>query len=251
MTTDIFIRTYAGDAGWLAYCLRSVDRFTSGFSRIIVTCPEYSVPEIKPLAEKHGCEFYACEKMHDEDYVGQQATKLLADTWCDADNILHLDADTVFIRKTVPEDYARDGRLVILKTPYSLVGDACCWKEVTLSATGIPVEYEYMRRMPLVYPRALYGAAREVIEKHNGKTFREFIACIPGRHFSEFNVLGAVAEALHPEWFYFLDTTAGELPEPTVKQFWSWGNLSVAIQDEMERTLAGGVTPGLPKAIPL
>lgn len=58
------------------------------------------------------------------------------------------------------------------------------------------------------------------------------------RHFSEFNVMGAIAERFMPEKFRFIDTNVEELPPLYCKQFWSWGGITPEIAAEIEKTLA-------------
>ena len=34
--TDIFIKTYPGDFIWLEYCIRSIEKFVTGFRDIVI-----------------------------------------------------------------------------------------------------------------------------------------------------------------------------------------------------------------------
>lgn len=235
MKTDIFIRTYKGDAHWLSYCLRSIKKFCTEFGELVIVCPADSEYLIRPLAEEYGAKFFTCPRLHADDYMGQQATKMMADTWCNGDAICFVDSDVVFTRPVTPADIITDNKIVLLKTAYSEI--ECPWQKYTEQATGLPVEFEYMRRLPLTYPRSLLPVVRKHLENTHGKTFEEFIGEIPGRHFSEFNVLGAIADHLNVDSIRWLNTTVDDIPDVFIKQFWSWGGLTDEISKQIEEIL--------------
>jgi hypothetical protein len=235
--TTIFIRTYDKDAPWLRYCLMSLVKFASGFDHVVITTPKESDRVIRPLAEEFGCLYDVCDTMADDDYVGQQATKMHADTWCSGEVICFVDSDLVFLRPFTPSCLVDEaGRLTMLKTRYDTI--KCPWQSITSGVVGFPVEWEYMRRFPLSYPRSLLPIARAHIEKVQGIEFGAFIRRIPGRFLSEFNALGAIAEKYMPEQFVMSDTAGlSELPPLYAKQFWSWGGITHEIRTEIETIL--------------
>lgn len=236
-TVDIFIRTYAGDAQWLPYCLRSIHKFCSGFSNLIIVTPESSKSVIKPIASEFGADFFVCDQLNIDDYVGQQGTKMLADTWCKSDSICFVDSDVIFIRDTTPNLIISDsGCIDMIKTAYNTI--ECPWQSITEKAVGFPVEFEYMRRLPLTYNRDLLEFTRTHIEKTHGRTFHQFIAEVPGRELSEFNILGAIAEKFMPEKFNFINSSIDPLPELYIKQFWSWGGITEEVQETINNLLS-------------
>lgn len=238
MTTSLFIRTYHGDAPWLRYCLRSIEKFTRGFNQKVIVTPESSHFAIHPLAEEFGWEYDVCPLLANDDYVGQQATKMMADQWCSGEVICFVDSDLLFTREFTPECLVDgDGKILMLKTRYDTI--ECPWQPITEKVVGFPVEWEYMRRFPLAYPRELLSITREHIERVHGKSFEQFIRDIPGRHVSEFNVLGAIAEKYMPERFHMIDTGSGEeFPPLYAQQRWSWGGITPEIAEETEKILA-------------
>jgi len=236
-TIDIFIRTYVGDAQWLPYCLKSIHKFCKNFSNIIIVTPESSKIVIEPIASEFGTEFYICDKLNTDDYVGQQGTKMLADTWCKSDAICFVDSDVIFIRDTAPNlIISESGCINLVKTAYNTI--ECPWQSITENAVGFPVEFEYMRRMPLTYNRDLLEFTRTHIEKNCGRTFTQFINEVSGRELSEFNILGAIAEKFMPEKFNFIDSSKDPLPELYAKQFWSWGRVTPDIKQQIEEILS-------------
>jgi len=237
MTTSIFIRTYDKDAAWLRFCLRSLRMFATGFDETVVVTPKESDHAIRPLAEEFGCRYGTCPRLSHDDYIGQQATKMTADNWCSGDIICFVDSDQVFRRPMDASDFVdKDGKVAMLKTRYSEI--ECPWQPVTSRIVGFPVEYEYMRRLPLAYPRNVLFVARRHIEGTHHMAFEDFIRRVPRREFSEFNVLGAAAEAFCPDQFTIRDTaTVPDLPPPFSRQFWSWGGVTPEIEREIETIL--------------
>lgn len=237
MNTSLFVRTYAKDAAWLRHCLRSLEKFATGFLQKVIVTPKDSHEVIQPLAAEFGWEYDVCEELAQESYVSQQITKLMADQWCSGENICYVDSDVIFTRPFSPECLVdEDGKILLLKTAYDTIESP--WRPITEQVVGFPVEFEMMRRLPLTYPRELLQKTRDHIEQTHGKSFKDFAREIKGRHFSEFNVMGAIAERFMPEKFRFIDTNVEELPPLYCKQFWSWGGITPEIAAEIEKTLA-------------
>lgn len=225
----IFIRTYKNDLPWLEYCLRSIQKFVTGCDEIVICIPE---PQ-KSLLDSWGltkerivtCPVYA------DDYLGQQISKLKADEYCQSDRILFVDSDCVFNRQVNIKDLKPE----IYKTHYSKVGDAICWKEPTEKALKKKVNYEYMRRLPLMYLSDTVKDCREYLELTHGVTVEQYITSQPFRKFSEFNVLGAFAEKFSDK-YTFLNTDNG-VKEGMILQSWSWGGITPEIKTKIEDIL--------------
>jgi hypothetical protein len=229
MTTDIVIRSYRGDFPWLTHALKSINMRAKGFRDIHIIVPQGQADDLKHLTlEKlHECPVYA------DDYLGQQITKLMADTYTDADFILHFDSDTVFTREVTPETFMVGGKTIQYYEPYSKLS-GCPWQTVVSEVLGWVPENEFMRRFPFVYPRWVYGQLRGFIEEKYSKTLEEFILERPYRSFSEFNVIGAYLWAMHHDKFEWRDP----LGDPAyVRQFHSWDGIDAHIE-EVERLLA-------------
>lgn len=236
MTTSLFVRTYKGDAAWLRYCLRSLEKFATGFHQKVIVCPVDSHEVIQPLAAEFGWQYDVCEEVAPDGYLSQQFTKLAADKWCSGDAICFVDSDLCFTRPFSPECLVdEDGKIILLKTRYDTI--ECPWQPITESVVGFPVEWEMMRRFPLTYPRELLRMTRDHIELTHMVSLERFFQGIKGRELSEFNVLGAIAEKFMPERFRFVDTGVEELPPLYSLQRWSWGGITPEIAAETERIL--------------
>lgn len=233
MKVDLFIKTYPADHAWLIYCLRSIQRFTSGFRNIIVVS-----------SQGHPAPIGSCEvgfevQEHGDGYMNQQVVKLHADAYSDADFFVYQDSDTVFTRPITPEDLIANGKPRWLYTPYSSIesGDGQTWKEPTSRVMVQPVEYEFMRRHCFCIPRWALDGFRQWMWKVHGMSLERYIQNQPLREFSEFNSIGAWL------WFHHHDkvewqNTDENLGQSYVLQKFSHGGLSDSIRAELEAALA-------------
>ena len=231
---DIFIRTYSADLKWLSYCLRSIEKYCTGFRDVIIVIPQsqhHLLTGFSLTKEK----ISTCPDYKD-DYLGQQITKLEADRYTDADFILFTDSDTLFTQPVTPKDFTREGKPLILKTKYEKVESAIIWKAVTEKALGFPIAFEFMRRLPFCYHSSTLNAVRNHIKERHNKDYSDYIQTQPNRAFSEFNTVGAYADKFEQDKYDFQDTDEG-LPTLYVRQFWSWGGLTEEVMAEIEKIL--------------
>lgn len=234
MTCDIFIRSYDKDFEWLSYCLRSIQRFATGFRSIVVVTPHGQVP---PTGTAEVC--YQVAEIGDQ-YLQQQSDKLHADHFTDAEFILFMDSDTIFTRPICPDDVIVDNRKPRwLMTPYSSLSgdDVMVWKTVTEKVIGHWVYFEFMRRHPLVVPRWALREFREWVHKVHGYTLERYIMNQPDRHFSEWNAIGAWLWHYHPSRIHWMNT---ETDPGTcfVHQSYSYGGLNPDLRQHLESALA-------------
>lgn len=263
MTCDIFIRTYHKDIPWLQHLLKSIQAYASGFRNIIIAVPASSAQLVRDGLNLNTSTFATVYTVPDyeNDYLGQQVTKLHADLFCRSEYILFIDSDCVFTTKTMPENYVdQNGRPHLLRTPYAAISqDAQRWKGITEKALGFECPYETMRRMPLVYRKYDLVLFREWFKENRGKLLEKYILEQPGNDFSEFNAIGSWLEKFHSVRYNIVDTheahtevksikrgkgvqekeetTYIDLPTPpsNVKQFWSWGGITPEILAEMAK----------------
>lgn len=230
---DIFVKSWEGDREWLHYCLRSVEKFASGFSEVILVLPN-GMGFVNPLCKR----WLIHEPEGEDSYLRQQKEKLYADTLTDATHILFLDSDTIFTCPVTPQTYLKDGRILWMMTPWEKTNTP--WRPIVEKFMGQPVEFEFMRRHPTVVPRWLLAAVREFCLKQHGMPLDQYVMSQPHREFSEFNVLGAFAYAFHRDQFYWVNTEEvppDEWPELTVKQGFSWDGLTDDVRQEFEAIL--------------
>lgn len=232
MITDIFIKTYSKDIQWLAHCLRSITYHCRGFRRVVLVVPENEAK----LYDRFSVGKLVAAREHGIGYLWQQVCKLQADKYCeDAEAVLYVDSDCVFVRECTPESFCQNDKPIVYMTPWDRVGAARCWKEPTEKAMKETVNWEYMRRLPcLFFTRTLRDAAEWFVQNHP-KPINEYVVSQPGRHFSEFNFLGAWAHRHHPELYQFVNTEEVTMPPVFAKQFRSWDGITYLTRRELEK----------------
>jgi FkbM family methyltransferase len=227
ITCDIFIKTYTKDAEWLDYCRRSIARFGTGFHNVVIIGDQ-----------KEYC---------DDGYLSQQIYKVYADTFTDADWILHMDSDAMFTRPVSPETYLIDGKPRWMITPNSDLEKSLPWFEVIREFMGENAEFEFMRRFPFLFPRWFYPQFRQFILTQHGVDAETYIKNRPNRSFSEFNCMGAFAYKFLRDKFHWIDTSKDPWPELTVDQLWSHGGLTEENKARREKILSGEPAQKLPE----
>ena len=238
---DIFIRTYPVDYPWLAFCLRSIAQYATGFRKIWIVTPEQP---LGTLPSGTDIEWKVMNEEAPDGYLSQQIHKLYADviTNYEADYILHIDSDTLFTRPVTPADFFAGGwsagKLIWYYTPYEQTETP--WKPITEKFMKVEVKNEFMRRLPMMVPRFLYDELRKNCFSNHNLILSDYIRKQPYREFSEFNVLGAMAFIHHQDDFEWINTTKGEMPEPFARQFFSWGGLTDEVKAEIQTILGGG-----------
>jgi hypothetical protein len=244
MTTSILVKSFPKDFSWLAYCLKSIHKFATGFSEIVVVIPEGSnlpltqerlikIPEPGESATSAG--------NHGAGYAYQQVVKMNADKYCASDYVCHLDSDCVFTRPVTPSDLMVDGKPLWLMTPFVEIlptdKNLVAHVESMKRFSGVNPEFEYMRRHSQVIPRWAYGCFREYCLSQHKKTFEEYAMTQGFRGVSEFNLMGQFLHREFPNFIHFHDTRFG-LPESFVLQHWSWDGLTDEVRDKLEKILA-------------
>lgn len=230
--TDLFCVTYAPDAVWLEYMLRSIDKYARQFRRTVVMYPTTDEAVLGPICAAHPSVTGIAFEQGADGHLDQNALKTSPDLHSDADFFLHIDSDCVFTAEATPLDYATDGKPDIWWEFYTELGPdkvpgGVPWREITQHALGIPVQVETMRRFPFLYPRWLYKATRERIERAHEMPFREYVRTAPRlggafHSYSEFNALGCMAFYEFGDQFFSLKHVSTSPTKPSkMNQYWS------------------------------
>lgn len=220
MNHEIFIVSCEKDFPWLRQCLRSVTRFAQGYSGCTIFIPEHEIPrfEIHPDCEPQAESGYfriVTAPARDPGHMFQQAIKCQADLYCPRANYIHhVDSDSFFVESRGPELQFQGGLPVMPFCRYAWIETghpgALAWKHSTERALNFRVECEFMRQMPLVYPRELYSLLRHRIESQHGATLMDYVMQCKVNHFyesfSEFNCLGALAFKWYQHLFWWSNT---------------------------------------------
>lgn len=188
-TVDVFIRSYHRDRAWLALALRAIARYLHGHRRVVVVVPRASRERMGDTgnATVEYCEDYA------DDYLGQQLTKLHADLCTDADIILHLDSDQVFV---APCDVRQlfDGARI--RIDYRADGNRPAtdgWRRAARDFFGDEPPWDLTAPPPLAVPRELYAGLRAFCLHRHGCTLADYALRQGADRFCEFALLRGYA----------------------------------------------------------
>lgn len=224
----VLIRSYDGDAKWLAYTLPRLLQRATGYNDLVVTGIPSQCEQVARICAEHGVEFKPDEESAKipNGYLNQQYTKMRAHLFLENDYIAHVDSDILALEGADFNNLMDGDKAVILWDAWEDVGDAQCWRNCTAYALGQDPKFEFMRRLPLVYHRDTQRDCCAFIEQTHNESLLEHIA--RGSRFSEFNVLGAYAWRFERDKYKWVqgkwdNTVTG------FKWFWSHGNMEEQI----------------------
>lgn len=223
MTTSIFIRSYRSDRFFLDYLLRSLEKFASGFLETVVCLPVGDEPHFEHT-DFRGARVTWTKDPDCGGYLGQQVSKVEADTHCVGATILYLDSDCFITAPMRPEMFFENGNPVkLLRHWGELSKDANAWRTATKSLLGWEPEFEQMACHPMVFYRSTLILLRDQIEHAQKMPLRDYVRGKRDNAMSEFNALGAVAHRFQPylySWKIADPATDGYFRG--IKQQWSY-----------------------------
>lgn len=227
MTHDIVCVTYVPDAPWVVYLLRSLKLHARGFRQLVLVCPEQGKDLFTKIAKPFPfARLVFRPEPSSKGHRHQMVLKCQADLLSNADVFHHIDSDCHLVGPWTPEDSMTDGKPDLLFTSFANLkpGDSP-WRGITENSLKARVPWETMRRFPFVYPRFLYGALRQHIERVQHMPFDQWVFTAPNvgpawHGFSEFCALGAFGMIYHPGAFHLYNTITGMKPT-NVRQSWS------------------------------
>lgn len=171
--------------------------------------------------------------------IRAQIAMMSGDKLCpDADFTWLLGSDCIFTREfSTKEFFSPEGKPNMFITGYELLlrtGNPCAtWLPGTRAIMGFEPQFEFMRMLPLIYPRRLFPHARDFLsEKFNGSfenvchsLVKPSERCDSG--FSESNIMGAFAYRFMPELYNWIVTDPEPAPQfnSPMTVFWSHGGL--------------------------
>lgn len=244
MKVSIFIVSHPRDYSWLRYCLKSIEKFATGFHEICLMIPDVDTGArefIKIVSSYVGqapLRIVPFDEWPGKGMMHHEWLIVSADKHCpDADFILHTDSDCIFIETVQPSDYFVGDKPVLIYATYDWVvrkfrnENYRHWKTATQNAIGGINEFEFMRRHPAVHARAVYSKTRGLIAIHTGKEPSAYVrSCRDAfpHEFCEFVTLGEVAWRHFRKDYYWLNQAIDHWPKDKLAQFWGHGPLNVA-----------------------
>lgn len=224
MRTALFLKTYKGDLEWLPYCLRSIQKFCSGYSGVHVVSEDVS--EVAPIVQQFGFHFHSTPKPDYSGYLQQQVIKLRADEFVghDVEAIVYTDTDTIFSSPNSPDTWMIDGRPRLVTNTYQFLlskGISVPWQSPTQRVLHFRCPYETMRCQPLIFCRDTVRSCRAYFQSRNRKKYEDYVRTLRTAWgtFSEFNILGSYALHYHRVRYHVIDFDKGYYELPRAEQY--------------------------------
>ena len=233
-----FVASYNRDFQWLRCLLKSLLRHGDGWAAPVVCTDRKDAAGAAVIAAQEfpGSSVVVLDpKPNGCGYLRAQCAMMSCDLLADGDYFWLFGSDTVLTARLSPldlwsHDYARP---VMPYTPHSSLGRITeHWKRGVEAALGFEPENEFMRRLPLPYPRTLYPRVREALQQRHGMEWDSYVySTAAGRNgyqstFSESNVLGAYAWQHMHSIYAWVNTDEFNPYQPPLYQFWSHGGFS-------------------------
>lgn len=236
---DIVIRSYYRDLRWLALSLRSIDMFVTGHRQVVVVVPRASLPRVTApaLLFRAGVRVRACGD-HADDYLGQQITKLHADQYTDADVIVHLDSDQVFVSFCDLRERLFEGgrpRTSFDTSDRRAVTDG--WRRCPEVFFGQWIDWDLTPPPPLVLPRHIYPALRGYCRRRHGVSMYTYAQATPPDRFCEVALLRGFALLNEPAGYTWVDVRHSDLL-PECRTFWSRAETPESVAHTLPAPLA-------------
>lgn len=211
---DIFIKSYHKDFWLLKLSLETIKRNVTGYNNIILLIPEVDKEYFDSRAMPERTLIHYIKDYPEKGWLYQQWCKINSPKYCFSEYILCSDSDNFFDHPLNVQELIPDGKPEILFTDYKQLPDAIIWKKPTEDFIGEPIQFEFMRRLPLVYHRSTMLAVMEYAPDLEQTIMNS-------KHFSEFNALGVFAYKFEREKYRFVNTDEWTYVPPHSSQVWS------------------------------
>lgn len=236
MTTDLFIVTYARDFQYLEWCLRSIEKFATGFRQVWIVIPTADLNLLSEVIASFGRNNFIpvlFKEWPNKGMVHHMNIIIHADAYTNSDFICHIDSDCIFTAPVTPETFIRNGKPILQYERFESIGTrhpgVLEWQKAAQNCLPFPIHYETMRQHGETYSRETYAEARRLIEQKTGKPVDEYIRS--GRNeypqeFCEFVTLGNVAIHCFHDRYHLVDNARKPNPDKgdfPIGQFWSHG----------------------------
>ncbi len=246
--TDILIVSYAHDALFCSYNLRSISKFATGFNGVKVVVPRVDEEAFAPMCKQYDATLILFDEAKaPKGHLHHNVMKCMADVHChEADFVLHTDSDCVFTQPVTPADYFESGKPILwheLYEPLKIIHPGrYAWKVITDANLGWDCAWETMARHPAVHHRWLYPAMRQYLEKRHGLPFEKYVLKLKATRpagFAEFNVLGSYAHKFHYDAYAWVDMTGvTNRPAGKLKQFSGYHGMTPQDRFELEKIVS-------------
>ncbi len=207
-SVHILIVTYSKDMDFLRYCLKSIDRYATGFQGVTIAVPEKE-RGLYDWVKRANVVYFP--EVEGKGMLSHMAMKCRADELCPtASAIWHLDPDCILWSNVMPASLFNEGKPVMVRERYADITNPNrhLWQKNVERALGFKPEYETMVRHGNLHLRDVYAKTRALVEAHTKTGFDAFVTAGQNtfpQSFAEFPTLGAVAIAHFRDRYYCVD----------------------------------------------
>jgi hypothetical protein len=246
VVVDIFIKTYHKDFVWLQYCLKSIQKFATGFRNVVIISDndghkipnEYliphcevfyvDIPQKQPTYVEHGI-----------GYLWQQNIKLNWIEYSDADSVLVIDSDEIVTQAITPDSFKKNNKFVWNYKLWSEAGNTIRWKESTDFLIKMNTEYDAMVISGFVFQRDTTIALKIYLcSIHDTTNIWDIFVKYNMKTASEFNIFGSfIREFNRCEYTAITDYSIENCINFSIRKYWSWGGLSKEEEDIRNKIL--------------
>lgn len=223
MRTALFLKTYLGDSEWLPYCLRSIQKFCSGYEAVVVAS---EAEEQRSVVENFGFRFVKVAKPDYSGYLQQQVEKMHADIHVGREmtHVVYTDCDSIFDTPNTPETWCVGGKPRLVYNTFEHLRQHRIWvpwQGPTQRILHFKCPYETMRCQPLIYATETVRQCREYCESKNRCKLVDWVRRLehPWGTFSEFNIVGNYAMRFNRNMYHCINFDAGYFKVPQARQF--------------------------------
>ncbi len=196
-SAGILIVTCAKHMDYLRYCLKSIDKFCTGFTEVVVAVEEGEAQQFDWIRKQRVHAYRPANP--DKGMLSHEVVKCRADEILPAcEAILFIDSDCMFWKPTSPADFFVDGKPKLLRERYADLRNPLRknWQKAVENSLGFKPEYEGMVAHGIIHWRDLFPVLRRAVEMHTGMDFDEHFTA--GRNefqqeVAEFDSMTAIA----------------------------------------------------------
>lgn len=186
---DLLVRSYFRDLDLLRGCLSAIDRYLQGYRSVHVVMPRSTIKRVDVtwIQRHRNSILHECEDFND-DYVGQQVTKLHADAFTDAAYVLLVDSDHRFVEPCDLRGQLFDpssGRLryMLGRASARQVHDG--WRQCASRFFKRAFDADLAGPLPLAVPAKVFTGLRADAMRIHGTTLKEYALSLRGDQLCE------------------------------------------------------------------
>jgi hypothetical protein len=209
MKISIVTITYDKDLEFLKYNLKLIKKFCRGYHENVVVIDDNGndCKKTQEYLESIGQKYYINReaKKIQKGYIRQQYMGYYMDKYLDIDTdyVCCLDSDNIFTSHHNPSVYFKNNLPIMGMTKWKDMPNTL-FKQSTEQVLGYESTYNFMRRMPFIYPVWVFAKIRDYIETLHSRTLEEYFRDI--EICAEYCIWGDYLYKFFREHFYWVDT---------------------------------------------